>query len=560
MAAARISMRSSAVALAAIVGVMLLQALYAMHLNADFYKDHAPFYDSCSYTKQLADIAFTTRAQGFRAGIKRSLSGNVALPWLEMTVLANFVEPSRYLGIWLQSVWLTLLALSVYWYLARYRGVQAWLAFCLTLPFISFARIYYWNGGLQDFRMDLSLYIFTSLCGVWYLATYETDARFPWLLSGAAAMLACLSRATAPVYLILMLAPLLAIRFWNARGRRRSLAVNCAWMCAPIAIAVGAFLIYNFNYLYYYYVTWNPDANRHLPWSQSYPHLLMTIWHVGHVMVECSLAAFVLNFFMGLPNGVRQLDWKLVWLAEAAPLFLFFRGAGLNPFVSMPAVFGSLLFAYLPFRGDQPAFHRAWAGVLIGVLAAAASIFNVVASDRQQPYAAPSTTSMAGFKSVVDVMNRDASLRGSRRIEYIAPEIGDFNSGALANVLIYEYRAMPGQDAALHAASGLAYDFPEEAAFTPSAEVQWKLDVPGNTDEEKMAYLVSMAAGLANYLLLPDEATVDWLEHNVGYNYANLKTRELKTRLLAMGEWVQIGGAARTSEHESIEVYARRPK
>jgi len=560
MSVSRTSTRSHALALVAIVGVMLLQALYAVRLNADFYKDHAPFYDSCSYTNQLADIAFVARTEGFRSGIKASLSGNVALPWLEMTALAKVAEPSRFLGVWLQSLWLTLLALSVYWYLVRYRAVPAWLGFCLTLPFVSFARIYYWNGGLQDFRMDLSLYIFTSLCLVWYLATYETGAGFPWLLSGTAAMLACLSRATAPVYLILMLAPLLAIRFWNARGRRRALAAHCAWMGVPIVFAVGAFLIYNFHYLYFYYVTWNPDANRHLPWSQSYPHLLMTIWHVGYVMVECSLAAFVLNFLMGLPNRIRQIDWKLVWLAEAAPLFLFFRGAGLNPFVSMPAVFGSLLFAYLPFRGDQPAFHRGWARVSIGVLAAAASIFNVVASNRQRPYVAPSTTSMAGFKAVVEQMNRDASLHGLRRIEYIAPEIGDFNSGALANVLIYEYGAMPGRDGALHAASGLAYEFPQEAAFTPAAEVQWKLDVPGSTDEEKMANLVSMAPRLAEYLLLPDEATVDWLERNLGFNYANLKTRELKARLLATGGWVRLGDAAAPSPHESIEVYARRTR
>jgi hypothetical protein len=158
--------KSNAAALVAIVGIMLIQAFYAMKLNQDFYREHAPFYDSCSYTNQLADIACTVRVQGFRSGIKKSLAGNVALPWLEMTALAKILAPSRYLAIWLQTVWLSLLALSVCWYLIRYRGAPVWLAFCLTLPFVSFSRVYEWNGGLPDFRMDLSLYIFSSLCTV----------------------------------------------------------------------------------------------------------------------------------------------------------------------------------------------------------------------------------------------------------------------------------------------------------------------------------------------------------------------------------------------------------
>jgi hypothetical protein len=559
--------RESAAALAAVAGVMLLQGLYAMKLNADFYKVHAPFYDSCSYTNELADVACTVRTEGFGSGVKKSLSGNVALPWLEMTVLAKIFTPSRYLAIWLQVVWFALLALSICWYLIRYRGVPVWLGFCLTLPFVSFARVYEWNGGLPDFRMDLSLYIFTSLCAVWYLATYETESRIPWLLSGIAAMLACLARATAPVYLIVMLGPLLTIRFLNSPGRRKTLALNCVWMCVPIAFAVGAFLVYNFSFLYFYYVTWSPDANRHLPLRQSYPHLVMTLWHLGYVMVDCGLAALAVSFLLGLPKQIRQIDGKIVWLALSAPLFLFFRGAGMNPFVSMPAVFGSLLFVYLPFRGAQPAFRRGWACLLLGVLAAGSSIFNALTPNVPRPYVGPSSTRMAGFKSVIERVTRDATVRGLHEVEYIAPESGDFHYCAFSNVLTYEFGALPGKDGDLNLggrgearalSTGLTFRSPHRDAFTATDELLWKLEVPGQTEKEKMDSLVSMAMQSGNYLLVPDEPTLDWLEHNIGFNYINLKTRELKTRLLATGEWVQLGGAAATSEHESIVVYARR--
>jgi hypothetical protein len=550
--------KNNAAALLAIACVMLIQALYAMKLNTDFYRQHAPFYDSCSYANELAEVAGTVRMEGFTAGIKRSLSGNVALPWLEMTALAKLLMPSRYLGIWLQTVWLAWLALSIEWYLVRYRGVPVWLGFCLTLPFVSFARIYEWNGGLPDFRMDLSLYIFTSLSAIWYLATYETASRIPWLLTGIAAMLACLGRATAPVYLLVMVGPLLAFRFARSRGRRMELAVNFIWMAVPVVLAVGAFLIYNFKFLYFYYVTWSPDANRHLPLRESYPHLVMVLWHVGSVMVGCAMAAFALNVVLGWIR-LNEIDWKIVWLAAASPLFLFFRGAGMNPFVSMPAIFGCLLFAYLPFRGSQPAFSREWVCWIVGAMAAGSSLLNAFTPNLPRPYSGPTTSRMAGFKSVIEQMSQDASQRGLRRVEYIVPESGDFHFSALSNVLIYEFGAVPDKDHHLYS-GGLTFDFPNQKAFSPTDEVLWKLDVPGETDQEKMDNLVSLAMQSADYLLVPDQPTLDWLEQNRKFNYINLKTRELKTRLIATGAWVQLGNGAAASDHETIEVYARRAR
>jgi hypothetical protein len=560
--------RNNAAALLAIAGLMVLQAGYAMKLNRDFYLVHAPFYDSCGYTNQLADIASTARAEGFGAGIRDSLHGNVALPWLEMTTLAKIVAPSRYLAIWLQTVWLALLAFSIYWYLVRYRGAPVWLGLCLTLPFVSFARVYEWNGGLPDFRMDLSLYIFTSLSAVWYLATYETESRTPWLLSGIAAMLACLGRATAPIYLIVMLGPLLALRFLNSQGRRKELAVKCAWMAVPVLVAVGAFLIYNFRFLYYYYVTWSPDANRHLPLRQSYPHLVMVAWHVGNVMVVCAMAACALNILLGGVQ-IRRIDWKIVWLAAAAPLFLFFRGAGMNPFVSMPAVFGCLLFAYLPFRGSQPLFSREWACWIAGAMAVGASFFNAFTPNVPKPYSGPTRSRMAGFKAVIELMNQDATRRGLARAEYILPESGDFQCSAFSNVLIYEFggkrdnadTSYPGGcDKARTLSSGVTFHFPHAKVFSSTDTVLWNLDVPGNTDEEKMGNMVSIAMQSANYLLIPDQPTLDWLEKNLKFNLINLKARELKARLLATGEWVQLGGGFAASDHETIEVYTRRSK
>jgi hypothetical protein len=549
--------RRDLIAVLALTAITIAQGFYAAKLNVDFYKQHTPFFDSCSYTKQLAIVSSKTRRLGFGAGVRESLSGNVALPFLEATLISKLVAPSRVMGVWLQAVWMIALALSLYWYFAHYRNMDRWLAVLLALPFVSFARVYDWNGGLPDFRMDLSLYIFASLTAVWYLATYETESRLPWLLAGFSAMLACLARATAPIYLLVMIGPLLLVRLAVAQGKRRSILVNTLWMCLPVTISAGAFLAYNFSYLYFYYVTWSPDANRHLPWKEASLHFNMAESHVGDVLLWCALAAVAINIVC-IRKGVRP-DWKPIWLALAAPLFLAYRGAGLNPFVSMPAVFGILLFACLPFQGIQPASRFLWARAAIGIVLAGGAFACAAAAGQPQMYSGPNLTSMPGVRTMIDRASQDARSRGFPRIEFIAPELGDAHSCMISNVLIYEYGAVPGEAKGLYVPGGLTYHFPEELTFTASDELFWKMKVPGETEQEKLGNVVSMmVAQSPDYLLLPDATTLNWLERERGFYFINRETRQIMSRLLALNKWVSLGDPVQVDSNEKIEVFAPR--
>jgi hypothetical protein len=551
-------MRRDFVPLAALAAITIAQGFYAVKLNADFYKEHTPFFDSCSYSKQLAIVASKTRRLGFGEGIRESLSGNVALPFLEATVISKVVAPSRAMGVWLQSLWMIALALSLYCYFALYRKIDPWLAVLFALPFVSFARVYDWNGGLPDFRMDLSLYIFASLTAVWYMATYETESRLPWVLAGLSAMFACLARATSPIYLLLMLGPLFFVRLAAARGQRRALLVNAVWMCFPVTIAAGAFLAYNFSYLYFYYVTWGADENRNLPWSQAAIHLDMARSHVGNVLIGCALAAIAINLVC-IRKGFPRLDWKPVWLMLAAPLFLVSRGVGLNPFVTMPAVFGFLLFACVPFEGTQPASRFLWARAAMGMLLAGGAFAAAAAAGQPQMYSGPSITSMPGVRAMIDRASQDARSRGLQRIEFIAPELGDCHSCMISNVLIYEYGAIPGDGKGLYVPGGLSYHFPNELTFTASDELFWQMNVAGHTDEEKVKNVVAMmAADSPDYLLLPDAATLDWLERVRGFYFINRETRKIVSGLLALNKWVSLGDAVRVDANEKIEVFAPR--
>jgi len=364
-----------------------------------------------------------------------------------------------------------------------------------------------------------------------------------------------------------MIGPLFVVRLAAARGQRRAILVNALWMCLPVAIAAGAFLAYNFKYLYFYYVTWGADENRHLPLRESATHLYMAASHVGNVLIWCALAAIAINIVC-----IRKLqapDWKPLWLALAAPLFLVLRGVGLNPFVTMPAVFGFLLFACLPFVGIQPAARFLWARAMIGILLAGGAIACAAAAGQPQMYTGPSVTSMPGMRAVIDRASQDARSRGLRRVQFVAPELGDFYSCGIINVLIYEYGATPGDEknmkgvehavGGMYLPDGLSYLFPDELAFTASDELFWKIRVAGSSDEEKLGNVVGMmVADNPDYLLLPDDATVKWLEHDRGFYFINMHTRAIVSRLRALNKWVSLGDPVPVDANEKIEVLAPR--
>jgi hypothetical protein len=291
----------------------------------------------------------------------------------------------------------------------------------------------------------------------------------------------------------------------------------------------------------------------------------MAFWHIGGEMVGCAMAAFALNF--ALNPRIGQIDWRIPWIAAAGPLFLFLSTAALNPYVSLPGVFGCLLFAYLPFRGVQPVYTRRWACLMAGTLAVGSSIYTAANPDETRPYKGRSHTMMSGYKSVIEQMSQDALRRGLRKAEFIAPTTADFNCMALENVIIYDYGAICDRGGKIEEGgcgdartlrSGVTLQFRHHSAFTATDDFLWKRDVPGASDQDKMNSLVSMAMQSTDYLLMPDERTLYYLEtHQWGY-LMNLKTRELKTRLLATGAWVQLGAGYPASENETIEVYARR--
>jgi len=542
---------------------VLAQTLYAMRLNTLLYARTGPFYDSMGYLHDYATILTVSRDQGIPAGLRLAFhSGTVSLPWIFTALFSPILPLSRHGGIWFQEIWMLSLGWSVFFYLTRYRRFPAARAFCLVLPFLAFRAVFAANGGVSDFRMDLMLYLLLSNMAVWYLATYETGSWGPWAASGLFLLLAILNRATSPVYMAAMFGPLLAARvLFGSRAERIRVVTRLLACWIPPAV-VGSFaLIANFEVLHYYYFVWGADPNANLPLSRSLVHVLLAGDSIGIPLTLAAIPALLLRLWDGRSvygrswrNWAKALDWRVLWLGTAPVLMLVIRGAGLNPFASMPAVFGWLLFCFLPFVRD-PAGSSFGRNVMAALVVAAclANAAHGYWMHRDPRGLAPA---MPALRRAVDLIHDDTLRSGRTLARFATAHIVDFDALSLRSVLVFEYGAAPRNNAMTY--GGVAFRAEDTGAFSTAVRVSWERDVAGRNDEEKLATLVSLASRDLDYIFLPDARSLDWLEKNRAFNFANTKTRALKTRLLATGQWEPLGEPLVASPNETVQLYRKR--
>ncbi len=542
---------------------VLAQTLYAMWLNTLLYARTGPFYDSMSYLYDYATIRTVSRDQGIQAGLKLAFhSGTVSLPWIFTALFSPILPLSRHGGIWFQEIWVLSLGWSVFFYLTRYRRLPAVRAFCLTLPFLAFRTVFAANGGVSDFRMDLMLYLLLSNMGVWYLVTYETASWGPWAASGLFLLLAILNRATSPVYMVAMFGPLLAARvLFGSRAERDHVVTRVLACWGPPAVVGSFVLISNFELLHYYYFVWGADPNAHLPLSRSLGHVLLAGSSIGVPLTLVGVPALFLHLWDGgsalgrsWRNWAKALDWRVLWLGTAPVLMLVIRGAGLNPFVSMPAVFGWLLFCWLPFARDLGG--RSLSRNVMAALVVAACLANAAQGYWMHVNPPGLAPAMPALRRAVDLM-RDDTLRGGRTLaRFATAHIADFDALGLRSVLVFEFGAAPRNNALTY--GDVTFRAEDTGQFGPAVRASWDRDVAGRNDEEKLATLVSLASKDLDYVFLPDARSLDWLEKNRAFNFANTKTRALKSRLLATGQWEPLGEPLVASANETVQLYRRR--
>ncbi len=283
-----------------IIFEILLVARYCCVLQSQYYTHNGPFFDSVSYYNMLAQIYSASCSTGLRAGFQDFPGRTVFLPWPEVALIAQFRPLSRSLGIWLQAVWLLPLALSLLWYQIVKRKRDVLSAIAVTIPFFGFRAIFHYAGGLCDFRMDLSLWIFYSLAAIWFLIACDSKSIAPWLLCGIFVGLGCLARSTAAIYFTVAFVPLIFFRA-HVKADRRVLLRGLSVGIGAALVICGWFFIANFQKLYQYYFVWNHDANDHLPLPQALQHIRLAFDHVGQSAALCCLTFGILTVALAKP-------------------------------------------------------------------------------------------------------------------------------------------------------------------------------------------------------------------------------------------------------------------
>jgi len=321
--------------------------IVAALLNRSFYSSHGPFYDSMAYFNQLAWVMQSTRENGLWFALKNSYStSTVFLPWLAGALLSYVVtEPNRMLGVAIQMPLIFLQLLTGYRFF-RAEGVSQWRAVLYSFPLISFPAVFFFNGGLGDFRMDLSQALAYGSFLAALMVARKRDSLAEWAFVGLAISIACLARATTPVYVSMVLGAAFLIDLRKtgvAPTLQRYLLAS-----GVVVLLAGWFYLFNLEHLHYYYFIWNTDANARLPLRESVTHVRFAANHLGTSL----LAALLLLMLAASPRLAR--DWRrysprINWIALVGALvpiaYLVFSGAGLNPFAAMAAVPGFILFA-----------------------------------------------------------------------------------------------------------------------------------------------------------------------------------------------------------------------
>ena len=497
------------------LGVLLFGCLcigwWATRLNNHFYEANQPFFDSISYNSRTHYIMTLCREQGIGAAFYQACVGDtVCLPYLIAAVAGVLVEPSRHVGIWIQSLELAFFCMTAWTYFFRVQKLSAQTSLAVTAPFLLLRCLYLNNGGLSDYRMDLSLAILFGTTCLWYLVASRGNDRWPYWMLGISCAATCLFRGTAPVYIAFAMGPVV---LWDLFFLRRDRVYIRGLVTAFALTMLLSFWFYviNYNTLYYYYVVWNTDANAHLPLRESVRHFYFVYQHVGGAAILYLIVFQIMAMVKRSPNAstpwkqalvnfwgdLRGFDLRPLWIGIAPALFLTLRGAGLNPFVCMPSVLGIFVFALLPIPFSKGL------SLNIGSSALLASVFALclvnVSQQGWRNHDGDSPQSMAAHKQTLEVIVNDMKQNNFSQARFATSHSHYLNTQSLESVAIFDRTGSRRVSDAIQVDDALLRP---DGMMSLSAEADWAR-TPGNTDDEKVSLLAQKASEHLDYVILP---------------------------------------------------------
>ncbi len=548
--------RPYALALISLAIFALIQGLYAAYLNKLFYSIYAPFYDSMDYLDHLAKVLQKSHKYGITAGLKEAVSrSTVILPYLVGLALSPFLHLSRIFGVWIQLPWLYCLLVSAFFFCRLVLKASFWVAAILALPFTSIAAIYNYDGGLSDFRMDLHLYLLYGCSILWFLIAVRKRRLSFWIVSGLFGGLTALARTTAPIYFFVTIVPIVLIHLASDfKNWPFFLKGIVCWSCMFILIS-GWFYLITFDHLYYYYFIWNADANAHLPLSQSIQHFEFAWNSLGWPI---TISAFLALFFSfpfekarkPFSSYLASFQWESLIVALAPAGFLTLRGAGVNPFVAMPSALGFIL-AILSLRGSWENLSKIQT-VFITLLILGGVLWSASEGIENHSHPLNYTHKMEGYRTLLGLIETDASSHFKRPIKIVDITVGYFNATVLMNILIFDQSFKIEEDSLTKGEEIFNFSYPE--VYPAATKIDW-LKNNGSNDQERIKNLVERTQKNFTYAVFPTAQTAEYLKNQLGFYYINNYSEDLEKEMLSDGKWTRISDPISMTQYESYELY-----
>lgn len=538
-------------------------ATYCCWMNYRLYQHRAPFFDSISYNHRMFQVMHTAQESGFGDAIELACFGTVTncFQFVVGAVLSYVVPPSRFVGVWIQAGFLFLFLGSLFHFLHSVKRLKPLFALAGCLPFLLTKGLYLPNGGLSDFRADLALYLTFGLTCVWFLISMARPKPLNFCILGIAATLACLSRAIAPVYLVIALAPL-AVYELCRRAERKQKWIGLVLATVVATIGSGWFYYFNFEYLEFYYVQWNTDANAKLPVSESMKHATLALRSVGNTILIVSVIIVFSTVFVTSRSGSllgwalrirskQEIDWRLAWLAVAPIALLVVRRSGLNSLVSMPAVFGIIAFISLPILFQLQRLNRSGLNRFCLLLLVLVSVDSLHRGWKR--HSLGEFNSMSVNQELIDTMVSEVKESTRKTARFSVVHLADLNTQSLFSTLMFDH---PVEEYKLNRAVVDGVLVSPISLFSLAAEVDWKR-VEGKTDEEKIASLVAESNKRLDFVILPDHTTAKYLTKNRSKNVINRYLVPLRKQFVDSASWEKVESGWRMGRHESVELYKK---
>ena len=558
--------------------ICVLMGFYCSMLNRQLYQHQSPFFDSVSYHQKMYRVMLKTQEVGLLSGLSAACfdSTTVCLPFVLAALLALVCEPDRLVGVWIQVGYLFIFLSSFFYLAVSVKGLKPRTGVFACLAFLCAGCLFYENGGMSDFRMDMILCLMFGTTAMCYLIAMSKPTWWHFVLLGIAGGACCLSRGTAPVYLLITFGPLVFVELILTAAQRRKKMVG---VCLAGAIAAASslwFYLLNYEYLHFYYCVWNTDANAKLSLWESMGHLKMVRRSIGSPLMLLAVTWFVCltHYWRVQPEegeedrgsnlavGWGRLGWRaleamkspsvdlrLLWIGVCPLAMLIGRGAGMNPFVSMPAVIGLIAFVVLPLLHQQERVERKWVAQVFQVsLLICFALAAVRGFDRHNQFA---FNQMEAHQAILDNIISDSLERDFKKVKFGTTHISEtFTESLMAAMIFDRAGCKPGVGHGV--VDGVR--FQGIWTFNKPAVANWER-VPGDSDQKKLDHLYEEATVIADYLVVPDGPSAKWLEKNRGHNIINLYQTALRERIRS--HWTRVGARIQTSDHEHVEIYRR---